>query len=90
MKHKLMSIHLAYFILFSYFCVVCENNEFCFYIFFSHNSFDFPREDCSMYESYTIHKPQNAIYEKPVKTVYTRLLFHIIAVCDNTKLCATR
>ncbi len=66
-RFKLMPIQLADIILFSYFCVACENSEFCYYIF-SHNSFDFSRKDRSMCESYAIHKPQNAIYKKPAKT----------------------
>ncbi len=37
-KHELILIHLAYILLFSYFCVACENSEFCYDIFL-HNSF---------------------------------------------------
>ncbi len=51
---ELMTIHLAYIMLFSYFCVACENSEFCYYIF-SHNSFDFSREDNSMCKSYAVY-----------------------------------
>ncbi len=39
-KHESMPIHIAYIMLFSYFCVACENSEFCYYIFLD-NSFDF-------------------------------------------------
>ncbi len=66
-QRVLMPIHLAYIMLFAYFCVACKNSEFCYYIFL-HNSFDFSRKDRSMCESYTIHEPQKAIYENPAKT----------------------
>ncbi len=66
-QRELMPIHLTYIILLSYFCVAYENSEFCYYIF-PHNFFDFLREDYSMCESYTIRKPQNVIYKKPVNT----------------------
>ncbi len=80
-----MPIHLAYIMLFSYFCVACKNSEFCYHIF-SYDFFDFSLEDCSMCESYTIRKPQNAIYEKPAKTrLHTSLFFCVIALCDTQK-----
>ncbi len=38
-QRELMPTHLAYIILFSYFCGAHKNSAFCYYIF-SHNSFD--------------------------------------------------
>ncbi len=65
-KAELMPIHLAYIVLFSYFCVAYKNSEFYYFFFF--NSFDFSREDCSMCESYAIRKLQSAIYKKSAIT----------------------
>ncbi len=78
MKRKLMPTHLVYIMLFSYFCVACENSEFCYYIS-SHNSFDFSREDCSMGESYAICELQNAINEKPAKNRSTHFSFFALS-----------
>ncbi len=79
-QRELIPIHLAYIMLFSYFWVARENSEFCYYIF-SCNSFGFSHENHSMCESNAIHKPRNAIYEKPAKSY--RALWYV-------KMCATR
>ncbi len=83
---ELMYIHLAYIMLFSYFCVACENSEFC-YNTFSHNFFDFLCEDCSMYESYSYANCETRYTKNPCKQVYRLLLFRIIALCDTQNVC---
>ncbi len=80
MKYELMPMRLA-FMLFSYFSVVYENSEFCYYIF-SHNSFDFLCEDCSMCKSSAIRKMWNT--KNLRKQVYT-LLSRVIVLCDTWK-----
>ncbi len=53
-KHSLnVYAALVYIMLFSYFCVAWENNQFCYYIFL-YNTFDFSHEDRSMCKSYMI------------------------------------
>ncbi len=87
-KRELMPLHLAYVMLFSYFCIVCENSEFCYYIF-SHNFFDFLCEDHSMCESYEICEPRNAIYKKPAKTGLHISPFSRYHALWYAKVCAT-
>ncbi len=74
-----MPLHLAYVTLFLYFCVVCKNSDFCYYIF-SHNSFNFSLEDRSMCESYAMQYTKNLR-----KQVYTLLLFCVTTLCDTWK-----
>ncbi len=83
-QRKLIPIHLAYIMLFSYFCTACENSEICFYIF-SHSSFDFyvrtaPCANLTQYANLKMRHVKNL-----QKQTYILLLFHIITLCDTWK-----
>ncbi len=80
---ELMYIHLAYIMLFSYFCVTCENSEFCAIMFFYIIPLNFcmrtaPYANLTRYMNYKMRYTKNL-----GKQGYTFLLFRIIMLCNT-------
>ncbi len=77
-----MPIHLAYTVLFSYFCVAYENSKFRYYIF-SHNFFCVRTVPCTnLHDKRTTKCNTRKTWGKQA---YTLLLFRVVAFCDTWK-----